>query len=127
MFTPDIVANPRSNNNVTLSELEVSVWECAEVHRWAIFYGFYENNILDNIYSSKLRGVDLLNGATAMDLGISKSLLVTMFGCRIDELLERDLLERENSTFECLVHIISDSESDGLSEGEGTELDGEFV
>src|SRR5690606_22570656 len=91
----------------SVSELEVSEWQCKEVESWVRYYGFYEAQVLSNVVKKfSICGSHLLNsGITGEEIGVRSRIGMTMFHIRICELKERHLKEKAQNDIDNTVGL----------------------
>jgi hypothetical protein len=78
--------------------MNIADWDPESVEHWALCYGFKEKKVIENIRIFHIGGKQLLSGrVTANFIGITKPLARKMFVARIDELIRRDLEEKDRT------------------------------
>jgi hypothetical protein len=75
--------------------MNVADWDPEAVEHWALYYGFKEKKVIENIRIFHIGGKQLLSGRVTADfLEMTVPIARTMLVARIDELFDRDLIEK---------------------------------
>jgi hypothetical protein len=82
-------------NDAFLSDLDVCDWGVEDVLKWCAFYGFVEQDVLDNMERYKVTGLDLVDICMCDDLGFKIPLAKSMYDCRLTELQLRHRTEQK--------------------------------
>jgi hypothetical protein len=77
------------------TQMNIADWDPEAVEHWALHYGFKEKKVIQNIRIFHIGGKELLSGKVTADyLEMTVPIARRMLVARIDELIDRDLVEK---------------------------------